>query len=84
MNIYRRPPYHNLNQILHQNLPLASAFFADGPRVVICMTYIRGVGIKIVPLYVPNKLKFLKPGFVVMVLDFAANCGRRLNSAINA
>ena len=59
MNIYRRPPYHNLNQILHQNLPLASVFFADGPRVAICMTYIRGVGIKWEPLP-PNKIVFIE------------------------
>ena len=29
-------------------------------------------------------VKFLKSGFVVMVLDFAAKCGHRLNSVVNA
>ena len=59
MNIHRRPPFHHLNQVTHQNPPLVSAFFADDPRVVICMTYIRGVDIKwgALPL---NKIEFIE------------------------
>ena len=50
MNIHRRHPCHHLNQKPHQKPPLASAYFANALRVVICMTFIRGVDIKMVPL----------------------------------
>jgi len=58
MNIHRRHPYHHLNQKPHQKPPLASAFSANAPRVVICMTFIRGFDIKMVPLSPINPIFF--------------------------
>ena len=50
MNIHQRHLCHYLNLKPHQKPPLASAFFANALLVVICMTFIRGVDIKMVPL----------------------------------